>query len=71
MDIDHILDLFYLKNKTINFLQKKFNHNRITSILKGNTYKNLCDKKWNVFFPKYVEVRNNNSKIAKLKKEHE
>jgi hypothetical protein len=70
-DIDHILDLFYLKNKTINFLQKKFNHKRITSILKGNTYKNICDEKWSTFFPKYEEVRNYNTKIVKSKQENE
>jgi hypothetical protein len=67
-EIDQILDLFYFKNKTITFIQKKFNHTRITDILKGNTYKNLYDEKWITFFPKYVEFRDKNSKIGRTKK---
>lgn len=67
-DINYILDLFYLQNKTIAFLKKKFNHTRIFNILKGITYRNLADKKWDSFFPSFNIVKYQNMKIAKTKK---
>lgn len=67
-DINNILHLFYVGNKSLAYLQKKFNHNRITEILKGRTYKNLYDEKWNGIFLTYNEVRDKNSKIARTQK---
>ena len=66
-DIELILDLFYKQEKSIKFLQDKYNHVRITDILKGKTYKNLINSKWINYISNYELYRNNNRKIAQTK----
>lgn len=68
-NINEILSLFYIENKTIVFLQKKFNHNRIFQILKGNTYKNLIDDKWIPYIESFNEIKQFNAKLSSINSE--
>jgi hypothetical protein len=67
-DVNDILTSFYIKNESMASLQKKYNHNRVTDLIKGKTYKNHYGDEWNEYFNNFKVIRDLNSKLSRTKK---